>query len=780
MLENQRLLIFGDLRSEVASIERSLKPEGWDLTSSRVESAADFTEAVKRCNPDLIIFDCSSPNLDEASALLLAQTVRCDAPFIISGKQDSPLLSMECMNAGAFAFVPKSHQSHLATAVLSALQTRRGRKEDLQRGGLRLVVGRPPDTSGPHAREKEIRVPAHTFRGISECVGIVDMDGRIMFVNESFRKSFGFEEQEILGQSIIALQSPDNPPELTRVIFTATLNGGWRGDLLTRRSDGSQFPIRLSTSLIRDDAGRPLAMVGVAVDIADAKRSEEALRSSEEKYKKFFEEDLSGDYIATPDGRLLACNPAFVQIFGFDSVEDALKTNMSCLFPDEYAFEESLCMLRQAKRLARREIELRRKDGKPIFVVENTVGIFNEAGDLKEINGYILDDTDRRKLADQFRQSQKMEAIGRLAGGVAHDFNNLLSCIMGYCDFLLGDIDETSPLRADVEEIRTAGERASALVRQLLAFSRRQVLQPRLLDLNEVIAEMDKLVRRLIGEDINLRIIPGADLGRVKADRGQIEQVIMNLVVNSRDAMPEGGDLIIETSNTEVAVDVSGPDRSNWPESHVVISVRDTGCGMNKEVLSHLFEPFFTTKERGKGTGLGLSTVYGIVKQTGGFITAESEESTGSTFRIYLPQAREDGTCPEAIPVLPGNHVGFETILVVEDDEAVQTLTARALEDRGYVVLRARNGEEALKLCTAHEGPIHLLLTDLVMPGMSGKELARRVLEMRPATRVLYFSGYYEKAGIELAEAAQHDALLVKPFSVESLGSAVRGALDRE
>jgi PAS domain S-box-containing protein len=1047
-MTNQRLLVFGDLRAEIEAVERHYRRTGGVLATRHEQSVDAFAEAIETFNPDLIIYDCRLPHLDENTALRLSRARPLDVPFIIVSRGESEEAGWECLSSGAWSCVTNKPGAGLAAAVISALERNRlleekgnaeaalrfsaqrswdlfettpvplwredysgvkqfiqrlrhrgivnfrshfnqhpevvqqcaalirvldvnsasvelfggNRKDDLRvylasvfceeswdvlkeqlvaigegkrlleteatyadlkgrrmQGRLRWWVASGHeedysevflsllDTTRHREAEKEIGVLAHTVRSISECVTIADMNDNILFVNDAFRRTYGYEAEEILGKNIELVRSPNSPPRLTREILPQTLRGGWRGELLNRRKDGSEFPIQLSTSVIRDEAGRPIATVGIATDITerrkaeeelfrsrsmlqlildnipqrvfwkgldfrylgcnqpfaqdanlqkpedilgrndfelswkdsaalyraddqmvirtnkpklsfeepqkkpdgsalwlrtnkvplqdrdgrvigvlgtyeditDSKRAEEAIRASEEKYRKFFEEDLSGDYIATPEGRLLACNPTFAQIFGFDSVEEALKSNVTSLFPTPQAREEFLETLRRKKKLARHESEMRRKDGQRIHVVEKTFGTFDENGVLREIKGYIFDDTDRKKLEEQLRQSQKMEAIGTLAGGVAHDFNNLLTCIMGYCELLMGDLPATDPMRKDVGEIRDSGERAAVLVRQLLAFSRRQVLQPKILDLNSVIGEMEKLVRRLIGEDINLQIIPGEEIGRIKADPGQIEQVIMNLVVNSRDAMPHGGDLILQTSNVELS-QASGLNGSGPTGPHVMISVRDTGQGMSKEVLSHIFEPFFTTKEGGKGTGLGLSTVYGIIEQSGGSIAVESEQGYGTTFRIYLPHVEEqsEDLTPRRTPKeLPR---GFETILLVEDDEAVQTFSARTLRMLGYAVLEARNGEEAFRICGTHKGPIHLLLTDVVMPGISGRALAQQIQAVRPATRVLYVSGYYEKAGSELSDAALSGTLLAKPFTAESLGTTIRNVLDRK
>jgi two-component system, cell cycle sensor histidine kinase and response regulator CckA len=374
-----------------------------------------------------------------------------------------------------------------------------------------------------------------------------------------------------------------------------------------------------------------------------------------------------------------------------------------------------------------------------------------------------------------------MEAVGRLAGGVAHDFNNLLTAISGYCDLLLHRLPEYSTLRRDVDEIRRAGDRAASLTQQLLAFSRRQVLQPKVLDLNAVVTNMTQMLRRLIGEDIELSMSLCPDLGHVRADPGQIEQVIVNLAVNARDALPSGGRITVSTANVDILPRDASAHPDIRPGPHVLLSMEDTGLGMNQEVRSHLFEPFFTTKEKGKGTGLGLATVYGIVSQSGGHIRVESAPGRGSAFRIFLPRMDAPGDGARHAPEPDGTRIpspGTETVLLVEDEEVVRLLAREILRMNGYTVLEARDGREALLLSEAHPGPIHLMLTDVVMPKMSGRELAERLVPKRPGTRVLYMSGYTDDAIVRHGVLEDGIAFLQKPFTARTLALKVRDVLD--
>lgn len=385
-----------------------------------------------------------------------------------------------------------------------------------------------------------------------------------------------------------------------------------------------------------------------------------------------------------------------------------------------------------------------------------------------------------RHSEEQLRQAQKMEAIGRLAGGIAHDFNNLLTAIKGHAELLLAEIDESSSKRADIEEIWKASERAAALTRQLLAFSRQQVSQPRVLNLNDVVNEIGSMLGRLIGEDVELVLLPDPDLGYVMADPGQMEQVLMNLAVNARDAMPRGGRLTIETSNVELADDF--PHRFAYdvrPGPYVMISVTDTGVGMDKEVQKRIFEPFFTTKEKGKGTGLGLSTVYGIVQQSGGYIWVDSRLGQGTTFKIYLPRVQAGPVEVEPVTVSPTSATGSETILVVEDEPAVRALICKTLRKNGYTVLEAVNGRDALRAASEHRGPLDLVLTDVVMPEMGGKELAERLSVSRPDTMIVFMSGYAESEIVHNGVLKPGTILLEKPFTPDSLARKVREVLDK-
>ena len=508
----------------------------------------------------------------------------------------------------------------------------------------------------------------------------------------------------------------------------------------------------------------------------ERKRSEEVLRASEEQYRSFFEEDLTADYICRPDGQLLACNPAFARIFGFLSVKEAVTSNASALYPDA-DYESFLDLVRNQKKLEYFESQLRKRNGDRLHVIQNAIGEFDETGDLIRIKGYIFDITQHKNLEEQLRQAQKIKAIGQLAGGVAHDFNNILMAITGYCELVLLKLKGEDPLRADVIQIQKAANHGASLTRQLLAFSRKQVLTPKVVDLNQCLHDMEGILRRLIGEDVELNILPANKLGLVKVDPGQFEQLIFNLAVNSREAMQEGGRLTIETSNIFLDEGYAHRHIGVSPGAYVMVSIRDTGCGMDKATSARVFEPFFTTKE--KGTGLGLATVYGIVEQSGGCISVHSEKGKGTTFEISLP------TIDQPIELIAFQQTGSDlpcsgTILLVDDNESVRSAIGACLKIRGFVVHEARSPHEALEIFQNQNGSINLVITDMVMPEMSGKELAKRLVLQKPNLRTIYISGYSEESVLQQPSTLPFSAFLMKPVSIETLIERIQHLLKAE
>jgi len=510
-------------------------------------------------------------------------------------------------------------------------------------------------------------------------------------------------------------------------------------------------------------------------------RGRAALRASEASYAHLVERAPVGIYRSSPAGRFLSVNAALVRILGYDSAADVLRLDMA---RDVYADPAERQRLLDRDTYTDREYDeveatWKRKDGRLLSVQLSVRAVRKGAGEVEYYETFVRDVTEQRRLQQQLVQSQKMEAVGRLAGGIAHDFNNLLTVITSYSDLLLQDLGGEDPKREDVEQVRKAAEGAAALTRQLLAFSRQQVLAPRVVSLSVVVQGVEKMLRRVIGEDVDLVTALDPDVGSVKADVGQLEQVLMNLAVNARDAMPAGGKLTIETANVEHDPD-SAREREAAPvRRFVMLAVSDTGIGMDEATKARIFEPFFTTKEAGKGTGLGLATVYGIVQQSGGFIWVYSEPGHGTTFKIYLPQV-EASAQGRAASAAPGDLPrGTETVLLVEDAAAVRAVTRQVLERQGYTVLEAANGAAALQTAAGHPGPIHLLLTDVVMPVLSGRQLADQLAKVRPDAKVLYASGYTDDAVVRHGVLEGGISYLQKPFTADSLARKVREVLDR-
>ena len=512
----------------------------------------------------------------------------------------------------------------------------------------------------------------------------------------------------------------------------------------------------------------------------DHKRHEEALRQSESRYRSLVQSAVYGIYRSSVDGRFLDVNPALIHMLGYDSADEVVKLDPQReVFVEPAEHERLLQEFQRTGCLDSAEVRWKRKDGSVITVrlSGRAATELDEADQALEI---IAEDiTERRALEDQFRQAQKMEAVGRLAGGVAHDFNNLLMVVSGYTEVLMEALDQNDPLLVKVQAIQQAADRATTLTRQLLAFSRKQLLELKVVDVNSIVADMERLLRPLIGENIDLTTKLTPNVGHTRADAGQLEQVIMNLVVNAKDAMPDGGRILIQTS--EADPDTARREHSLIePGTYILLSVSDTGAGMDRETQSRIFEPFFTTKEKGKGTGLGLSTVYGIVKQGGGYIFAQSEPGCGTTFRIYLPRVADPADSPRVDKHAQAAAGGSETVLLVEDEESVRELVRETLKTRGYRVIEASDGIAGMRVSEEYQGNIEILITDVVMPGMSGRELAKRVAAARPNIRVLYLSGYTEDAIIHEGALEPGTGFLQKPFTLQVLARKVREVLQGE
>jgi two-component system cell cycle sensor histidine kinase/response regulator CckA len=629
-------------------------------------------------------------------------------------------------------------------------------------------------------RESEERF-RQFFENEPEYCYMISSEGVILDVNRATLKALGYKKEELVGKPLKTVYAPESLPKMKQLLARWKETGELvNEEMVIVTKEGNKRAVLLSAAAVRDKDGKVLHSVSVQRDITERKQAEDALRESEERMRRVVQNMPVMLDALDEEGRIVAWNRECERVTGYSAEEITGNPQaLELLYPDAAYLQQLMAeWAERGNSFHDWEIELTSKDGSP-----KTVSWTNISEHFP-IPGWAswsigVDITERKHLEEQLRQAQKMEAVGRLAGGIAHDFNNLLTVITGFSEILLyRHLDDGDPLRQPIEEIQKAGQRAASLTRQLMAFSRRQVLQLKVLNLNATVADMDKMLQRLISEDIDLVTVLDPELGPVKADPGQIEQVVVNLVVNARDAMPQGGQLTIETANVELDEAYAHQHVSVQSGPYVMLAVSDTGIGMDEEIQSHIFEPFFTTKEFGQGTGLGLSTVYGIVKQSGGYIWVYSESGQGTTFKIYLPRVEEDvePLKPSAAPTkLPQ---GSETILVVEDDQGVRTLAREVLEMDGYTVLEARHGGEALLICEQHGGPIHLMVTDVVMPQMSGRELAERLEPLHPEMKVLYMSGYTDRAIVRHCVLEPGMAFLQKPFRPGALARQVRQVLD--
>ena len=631
-------------------------------------------------------------------------------------------------------------------------------------------------------RESEARKSAMIEASLD---GIVMMDchGSIVDFNAEAERIFGYPRSEAIGRLLADLLIPPRLREGHRqglATYLATGQGrvlGRRLRLPAMRSDGVEFPVELSIIALQTEV---TLFMGFIRDLSAEQRAEEARLRSEEQYRLLFDNNPQPMWVYDSETlAFLAVNDAAVRHYGYSrdeflamSVRDVYVSDPTGTVGDAVpagASEHEAGPLRLRKH--------RKKDG-ALVDVEIALSPIEFRGRKAGLE-LATDLTAKKRLEAQLLQSQRMESVGRLAGGIAHDFNNLLGVITGYGELLSRRLADQPGLRKYVTDITKAAERAADLTRQLLAFSRKQVLQPRILDLNTTVAEMEKMLRRLIGEDIQLVTVFTDRLERVKADPGQLEQVIMNLAVNARDAMPQGGRLTIETANASLDESFARARPGAKPGPHVLLAVSDTGHGMGQEVLSHLFEPFFTTKDPGKGTGLGLATVHGIVTQSGGHISVHSEAGHGTVFKVYLPSLENVADALPAVSAGTEGPKGAETVLLVEDEPSLRSLVRECLEGSGYTVLEARQTEHALEIAASDQAAIDLLITDVVMPVMSGRELARRLAASRPGMKVLYMSGYTDDAVVLHGVLAADVAFLQKPFTTEALARKVRAVLDQ-
>ena len=743
-----RVLLVDDNEDDYILTERLLRSARFDRF--QLEWTAKFDaglEALRSQKYDAYLIDHRLGDRTGLDLIRAAVASGCVAPMILlTGSGDDGLV-LDALLAGSADYLDKNRLD-----------------EYLLEHSIRTAIDRVLHLEELRKSEERFRA---LVENLSDGITRLGRDGTILYVSRSTTAILGFQVEELIGHSVFDFIHPDDRPVAMR-LFSESLNRpgtAISNECRYRGTDGSWKPLEVVTvNRLGDSAVR--AVVATIRDISERKENERDLHERERQFRALFDSALDAMVLVGDDRRFLDANSAASQLFRM-SREQLLQQLIDRFCPPDFPVTEKWTDFIEAGEF---------KGNFTLSLDEKTQREVELSARAHVLPGRHLlvarDVTERNEMEVRLRQGAKMEAVGRLAGGIAHDFNNLLTAILGSTELLGMDLPDGGTAKEDLEEIRKAATRAASLTQQLLAFSRRQVLNPKTLDLNNVIEGTRRMLGRLIGEDIELITRSPARLGRVRADPTQLEQILLNLAINSRDAMPEGGTLVISTENAEPPEVWKNP-----PAACVALVVTDTGHGMDEYTRAHLFEPFFTTKETGKGTGLGLATVYGIVKQSGGYITVESSPGAGATFRIYLP--RVDAALDTAAEgPNPGTAArGSETILLVEDELAVRRLARRVLRSKGYVVLEAANGREALRLVSQHPGPLDLMVTDVIMPGMSGPELADRLAREQPALRVLYMSGYADEAIGHHGVLEPGVEFLQKPFTPQDLAQRVREVL---
>jgi two-component system, cell cycle sensor histidine kinase and response regulator CckA len=616
----------------------------------------------------------------------------------------------------------------------------------------------------------------------SEGVWIYDGAGNTTFMNSRMAEMLGCAVEDAVGHSIFAFMDKAAVQEGRERLARRKRGLAERGDFRLTRRDGTDLWVSLHTDPLMDPAGNFEGSLALVTDITDRRRADQT-------------RNLLASIVASSDDAIISRGVDGIihtwnrgaERLTLYSAEEAVGKSIGMLYPPEQATEMAINRARVdgGQSIDQVEMVIARRDGSRVDISLTSSVLRDEGGNICGVSSIARNISEKRKsdaalrrTEEQLRQAQKMEAIGSLAGGMAHDFNNILSVILSYTSMIADDLKPSDPLRADIDEVHKAGLRATALTRQLLVFSRQQMLQPIVLDLNQIVSGVSKMLGRLLGEDIELSFLTSALAGKVHADPGQIEQVIMNLVVNGRDAMPHGGNLTIETANITIDEMYAAHHAGVIPGDYVMMAVTDTGTGMDAATIERIFEPFFTTKDKSKGTGLGLSTVYGIIQQSGGHISVYSELGKGTTFKVYLPRTDRVAGIQPPPPADPISLRGTETILLVEDQEQVRTVMQSILRKQGYNVLEAQNGGEAFLLCEQFSARIHMLVTDVVMPRMSGRQLAERLAQLRPEMKVMYVSGYTDDTIVHHGVIDAGMAFLQKPIMPASLLAKVRQVLD--
>ena len=721
----------------------------------RVRSLPELAGELAQRSVDIVLADRHGPSYDGLGALTLAREKMPEVPFIFLSRTDDSDELGESLCAGATDFILKDHLAKLVPSIRRVnLEARTQR--DLQKARQELLR---------HAELLDLA---------NDAIVISDAAGKISYWNRGAERMYGWSREEATGRDVHALLQTGPPEQLARVLRILREEHHWDGEIRQIRRDGAEIFASTGWTLQGNDPNASLLQL--SIDVTSRIGAEEALRRSEERYRHFVEEDLTGNLIMRPDGSVVTCNPAFARIFGFDSIEEARAANFLSLLHTKNEGSELLANLRPNESTELRELEMRQRDGDTVYVAAKFIGSFDEAGRLTELKGYFFNDTKRKRLEQQLIQAQKMEGLGTLAGGIAHDFNNILAIILGYTTQLEDWKKHPEQMPVAIKVIRDAVARGASLVRQLLTSARQTEARFTPLDLNVLAQELERMLGATFPKTINflLQLQPGLPLA--KADRSQIHQVLLNLCVNARDAMPNDGTITLATgvaSGDELRESFGGVTA----ERYVFVRVSDTGTGISKRVKPHIFEPFYTTKERGKGTGLGLSVVYGVVNNHRGFIQLDSEPGRGTTFSVYLPLAGA-----AELTSADGHRVGSDrdparTVMLVEDEEMLRELGVMLLEADGYRVLAAKDGVEAVEMFEAHADEIGLVVCDLGLPRLGGRDVFLRMKEIKPNVRAIVASGYLEpNLRTEILRAGVIETVQ-KPYDFRELVERIRSII---
>ncbi len=760
-----RVLLVEDSRSDADLYLRELKRAGFEVRADLVQTPEEYDQRLRSTSYDIVLADYRLPDWTGLDALSQLQQMEKDIPFVLVTGTLGEEAAVECVKQGVTEYVLKQHLARLPVAVHRALQEKALRK-------ARALA------------EQSLRESEASFRllfaNIPVPMWVFDLETlQFVQVNDAAMAHYGYSREEFLQLRIIDIHPAEEIPRLLQSLSGAEpslpASGQWRH----RLKDGRIIDVEMIQHPL-EFTGRK-AVLAVGQDITERRQAEEALRMSEARYRELVKNATYGIFRASREDRFLDVNPALVAMLGYGSEGEVLSLNLATdVFLDPEARTRLFGPAAGRDRVEGLEMEWRRKDGSPVLVRLSGRAARVPSGDFAHFEGIAEDVTERRALEKQLRRVHKFEAIGQLAGGIAHDFNNVIGAILGWAE--LGQ-DQTAPdtrVHSHFKKIQEQAARAAGLTRQLLAFARRQILEPQNIHMNQTIAELLSLLEKVIGKDVELKTVLAPNLGMVRADPSQVEQVLMNLCLNARDAMPRGGRLLIETQDVELDEEFCRNYADVRPGRYVRLSVTDNGEGMDAATLEHIFEPFFTTKELGKGTGLGLATVYGVVKQHAGLVQVYSEPGRGTTFHVYLPLS---ATTPQKVDKRERTRSGpvrggAETILVAEDHDGVREMARATLDGLGYQVILANDGEEAVRVFQEHREAIALVLLDVVMPKLGGPEAYARMAAEKAGLPVLFVTGYSAEAASLSAMLEKGAAVLQKPYRPAHLGRKVREILD--